>query len=308
MAEIKIAITAQNGTQKVFKEVEASGKSAFEAIRKEGQNAANIISSSFKGIAGTMIAYKAMDWTKDLAQGIIVTASAFEKSGIMLDRLMGSASAGKQAFAWLLDLSTKAPIGIEALQNSFIKLQVAGLDPMSGSLETLVDSISAFGGSSQELQRASVAIQQMAGKGVVSMEELRQQLGETMPTAMKIMAREMGMSLSELSKKVGEGAVDSATGLNALFKGLKKEYSGAAADMMNSFSGSTAALGAEWKKFQNEIAQAGAFDALKDALKGLTNWMKEAKETGELSQMAQNISRTFEFIIMGAKAAAVVLV
>ena len=39
-----------------------------------------------------------------------------------------------------------------------------------------------FGGDSEiPLKRAAIAIQQMSGKGVISMEELRQQLGEAVP-------------------------------------------------------------------------------------------------------------------------------
>ncbi len=291
--------------------ISGDGSAAISSIQKVGDETQRLsqrakisfdqIMSHWKTLAGAMAGYKLLDWGKDLASGVIETASAFEKTGIMLNRLMGSAGAGKEAFNWILDLSTKAPIGIDALQDSFIKLQVAGLDPMSGKLKTLVDAVAAFGGGSQELQRASVAIMQMAGKGVVSMEELRQQLGEVMPTAMKLMAREMGLTMAELSKKVADGAVDAATGLNALFKGLEKEYGGAASEMMNSFSGIITALGAEWKKFQNDIARAGAFDSIKDALKELLDWMKAAKDNGDMEQLAQNISRFFELIIGGAK-------
>lgn len=66
-----------------------------------------------------------------------------------------------------------------------------------------------FGKSSEELKRASVAIQQMAGKGVISMEELRQQFGEAVPDAMGMMARAASVSMGDLVA-VSTGTVEAA--------------------------------------------------------------------------------------------------
>ena len=299
------------GDMEVKLVISGDGSVAVSSLKKVGDEAERLSSrakSSFdqvmghwKSLAAGIAAYKLFDWGKDLVSSTIEVASSFEKTQIMLDRLMGSASGGKEAFNWLLDLSTKVPIGIDALQDSFVKLKTAGMDPMSGSLQILTDAVAAFGGGSEELKRASVAIQQMAGKGVISMEELRQQLGEVLPTAMKLMAEQMGISIGELVDQVSKGNVSATEGLGALFKGLEKEYKGAAAGMMNSFSGLIASLSAEWKKFQNEIAESGAFDILKDSLRDLIEWMKKAKETGDLTQLAQNISNFFAGIIKGAE-------
>ena len=79
---------------------------------------------------------------------------------------------------FVLDFSTSAPFSVQSLTDSFVKLKTAGLDPTAGSLRNLTDAVAAFGGDDAILKRASVAILQMSGKGVISMEELRQQLGE----------------------------------------------------------------------------------------------------------------------------------
>ncbi|WP_431358632.1 tape measure protein [Yersinia pestis] len=101
---------------------------------------------------------------------------------------------------------------MQALTDSFVKFRSAGLDPTDGSLKALVDSVARFGGDSELLKRAAVAVQQMSGKGVVSMEELRQQLGEAVPNAMK--ARQtLPVSLwGELTKAVSTGTVEAKTG------------------------------------------------------------------------------------------------
>jgi tape measure domain-containing protein len=62
----------------------------------------------------------------------------------------------------------------------------------------MTDGVAAFGGTDDVLKRATIAIQQMSGKGVIQMEELRQQLGEAMPRAVELMARSMGVSMPQL--------------------------------------------------------------------------------------------------------------
>ena len=120
----------------------------------------------------------------------------------------------------------KTPFSLEVIGSSFVRLKAAGLDPLDGSLKALIDSVAAFGGGAQELQRAGIAIQQMAGKGVISMEELRQQLGESIPFAMRIMAKEMKISVAKLISEVERGRVSAAEGFEALFSGSTKMFGG----------------------------------------------------------------------------------
>ena len=112
---------------------------------------------------------------------------------------------GLKDFNFVVGMAKGAPFEIAALSDAFVKLKTGGIDPASGSMSALVDSVARFGGTGETLKRASIAIQQMAGKGVVSMEELRQQLGEAVPTAMQDMADGMNMSMAELAKAVSKG-------------------------------------------------------------------------------------------------------
>ncbi|WP_038929363.1 tape measure protein, partial [Yersinia pestis] len=112
---------------------------------------------------------------------IIEAASEMERMRVMLRGLnKDKANPGKAAaedMQYIVDMAQNAPFAMQALTDSFVKFRSAGLDPTDGSLKALVDSVARFGGDSELLKRAAVAVQQMSGKGVVSMEELRQQLG-----------------------------------------------------------------------------------------------------------------------------------
>jgi tape measure domain-containing protein len=191
--------------------------------------------------------------------------SGLSKASTDAGRMM-EAAAGRN---FIFDMAKTAPFQVKAIQDSFIKLKSAGIDPTNGSLRALLEGVAKFGGDSETLHRASIAIQQMAGKGVISMEELRQQLGEAIPTAMQQMADGAGMSLAELTKHISKGQVQSKEALERMFFVMTIESRGAAARMMDTFTGLTQRLGTEWTLLQNTIGNSGLMDAVKGVMKDL---------------------------------------
>lgn len=170
---------------------------------------------------------------------------------------------------FLFGMAKNAPFEVKALGDAFVKFKTGGLDPTNGSLQALVDGVARFGGSSESLKRASIAIQQMAGKGVVSMEELRQQLGEAVPTAMQAMAEGMGLSMQELSKKVATGTVAANSAISKMLAVMTVQNAGAAAAMMDTWVGLLERLKTQWELFKLEMGSEGMFDGAKQALEEL---------------------------------------
>ena len=173
---------------------------------------------------------------------------------------------------FVFNMAQNAPFDVNTLTDSFVKLKSAGIDPTNGSMQTLVDSVAKFGGSSDILHRASIAIQQMAGKGVISMEELRQQLGEAIPNAMQAMAIGAGMSMAELNAHVKKGEVESLSALDRMMAVLREWNTGAAAAMMDTWTGQFEKLKTQFTLFANTIGNGGVFERLKADLKELNNW------------------------------------
>lgn len=236
--------------------------------------------------------------TTDIYGSILGVSSQFER----LRKLMEGLSSQTEPIArlqevnekmeYLLNLSKNAPFAISELQNAFIKFETVGLQPANGSLNALVDAVAAFGGSGQELERAGVAIQQMMGKGVISMEELRQQLGEAVPTAMKAMADAAGMSVAELTKLVSKGVVESKSAIDAMLAEFARLYGGAAEGMMETASGLISKLRTEFTLFVNEAAEkSGLIDNIKERIKSLVDVLSspEALETGKYIAATLNV-------------------
>lgn len=111
----------------------------------------------------------------------------------------------------------------------------------------------ALGLSNDEVNGAFLALQQIASKGTVSMEELRQQLGERLPIALAATARGLGMSVKELIKLVETGQLSANRFFPAFTKGLNELTAGAqgmptAAQNLQRFTN-------EWESLQQAFGQ-----------------------------------------------------
>lgn len=143
---------------------------------------------------------------------------------------------------YLREQALKMPFSLKAITNSFVKLKSTGTDPMNGSLKALTDGVAAFGGGDDALNRIVLGVSQMSGKGVIQMEEMRQQLAEAMPRAMELMARSMGVSMGDFVKEIGKGTVDAKSALNSFYGEIERTFGGRAEYMMQSFSGQISRL------------------------------------------------------------------
>ncbi|HBI9872631.1 TPA: tape measure protein [Escherichia coli] len=212
---------------------------------------------------------------------IVEAAAEMERMRVMLRGLNKEKSNPGQAAAddmkYIVDMAQNAPFAMQALTDSFVKFRSAGLDPTDGSLKALVDSVARFGGDSEQLKRAAVAVQQMSGKGVVSMEELRQQLGEAVPNAMQAMADAAGITMGELTKAVASGTVEAKQALSLMFVGLRAENENAAKDMMQTYTGALAQLQTSFTLFADRVGQAGYLDSLSKGMKELASIMNSAE-------------------------------
>lgn len=206
---------------------------------------------------------------------------------------------------YLFDAAKSAPFSINALTDSFVKMKAGGIDPTTGAMNGLVNATAAFGGNDQILHRASVAIQQMAGKGVISMEELRQQLGEAVPSAVALMARSMNMSYGELVDKVSKGQVEASSALSKMFGEFERTFGGSSQAMMDSFAGKMAvakttliefamAIGG-FNRDSGQFAEGSFMSAMKDQLQGFIDLMK----TPEVALFANNLGKGLAGLITG---------
>jgi lambda family phage tail tape measure protein len=215
------------------------------------------------------------------ATSMVRTNAEVERSIILLRGLSRASNEAAQLqeareeFNQLLTLSARAPFSLRAMTDSLVKMRSAGIEPARDALQGLVDAVASAGGSDEQLRRASVAMQQMAGKGVISMEELRQQLGESVPRAIELMARSMNVTIAQLVDKISRGQVEAGAALQSLTAEFTRTFGGTALSQMDTFQGRLTQLQTAWTRFSlivgGQPGSGGFFDAVKDALQAMTD-------------------------------------
>jgi tape measure domain-containing protein len=234
-----------------------------------------------------------------LPRSIMDTAGELEKLTTVLKGLSTAATdAGRNADAalgkqFILNLEQNAPFKLGALTDAFVKFKTVGIDPTKGSLEALVNQVAKYGGGSEQLKSASLAIQQMAGKGTVSLQELRLQLSQAIPNAAQAMATGMGMSMAALTKAISTGSVQSAGAISKMLAVFQNDSMGAAAQQMRTWQGEIEKLNVRWELFKNDVAEAGMFDAAKGELEEIMKLFG----TPQAKAWAHDLSDSFTTLI-----------
>lgn len=100
--------------------------------------------------------------------------------------------------------------------------------PLSGIATELSQNLNKAGAALQvdpeNQKNAARALAQIAGKGVLSQEEIRQQLGEAIPGVTALLAEAYGVSISKLNKMIESGNLQAVEALPLLSKALDLEF------------------------------------------------------------------------------------
>ncbi|HIV77367.1 MAG TPA: tape measure protein [Candidatus Sphingomonas excrementigallinarum] len=254
---------------------------------------------------------------RDLAVGwvanLVMQSAKVERLTVLMKGMSQQMTeAGKTAEAQrnlseLFDMARKTGFAMDDLTDAFVKFRSAKLDPRDGSLQALADSVAAFGGTSDVMHRASIAIQQMAGKGVISMEELRQQLGEAVPTAMSLMARAMGKSVAQLSKEVATGTVKAAPALALMFAEMQRTYTGAGAKLAQTMTGQLAELRTNVMQLSTEFTglgnKQGLFASSTTSLKELNALLKSSDGKAMVASLGNAVNQVATALVGAVKVA-----
>jgi tape measure domain-containing protein len=257
------------------------------------------------GIHGTIASLKALftDWQEPL----IRANAEIERLTVLLRGVSSGSNSfeiGREAgadLAFIVEQAKAAPFAMNELANSFVKFKSVNLEEPRRVLTALSDAVAHFGGDNQALHRATIAIQQMAGKGVVSMEELRQQLGEAVPNAIQLMARSMGLTYQELVERVSKGQVVATDAIARMTAEFERSFGGSAKNMMSTWDGMVSQLQTTWIQFANEIGKAGYFQTAKDGLRELVDLLSSAAGQAFARDLGRSLAAITNAVVEATK-------
>ncbi|HED4457151.1 TPA: tape measure protein [Pasteurella multocida] len=224
------------------------------------------------------------------SRSLIKTAAEFEMAGIRMKQTFGDD--GDKATAWLKQFATDTPMAFGDVQNAMMRLKTAGIDPMNGSLQALVDYNAKVGGDAANLDGYISAISKSFIKGKLSMEEINPLL-ERNVKVFEILAAETGgkYTAEQMQKMLQEGKLGRKA-IAALLRGMGKDAAGSAKEQMKTWDGLVSNLGDTFTAMQARFMEKGVFDELKKELGGILDWLNQKIESGEFDEFAKQVSDT----------------
>lgn len=283
----------------IWLEVDASKgvatlKDFDRAVEEVGRTTAGV-DRQFLGLGSTL------GWLSGALAGLslatvgkqfIGVAAGAESARKTLEGLGYGADAAGRQIDTLLAKDYAKVFGFEQIKTAQVRLETVrgAVGDVDRAMKALTDSVAAFGGTSAQLDRATIAIQQIAGKGVASLEEIRQQLSEAIPDAAQLMARGLGLSMAEFTKLVESGALDAKTALNAMFREMEREHGGAVSRMLGTWTGMTQQMGFYWQSFAKQtMEKGGVFQELEGQARHFLDVLGQLEEEGVLEGWAESL-------------------
>lgn len=186
----------------------------------------------------------------------IKTAVQIENATAALRSLTPAGTDVEALIKRLQSLAQKSPIFNSADLITFTQRMVASgltIQQVEGFLASFGNIALTVGADISKIPFALEALVQMAGKGTVSMEELRLQLGDALPGAMTIVSEALGVTTGELYKMVEAGELSGQELIAALTKfGQGEKFLKGAAQGAET-------MGAKWQELkesvQNQLGQ-----------------------------------------------------
>jgi len=210
-----------------------------------------------------------------LIKGIVSTTARFEDLNDALASVTGSAQSGGEAFDFISKFATQTQFGVEDLTTTFIKLKASGIEPTQDLLTLFTDTAAVTTDQLGSLQAITDLFARTTSGGL-GLEELNRLADRGVPV-FRILEEQLGLARLEISN-VGKTAEGSKKILNALTTGLKKDFSGATARVVDNLSTQFSNLSIALKTSANEFGK-GLSPVLKESTAELTAFIENNEET-----------------------------
>lgn len=307
-------------TQQATRETAASGQAAASAASSWGR-----LSEAYRRLYGD--SRQAMSFTQRLRGEVLSLISAYGGLFGVITAIQGVIEATQQleAAQARLNVVNDGNLKASAQDMDFLQRNAARLGVDIGTLSTeyskfalatkgtnlegektkdifisVAEAARVNRTSTAEMSGVFVALAQIASKGAVQMEELRQQLGDRLPGALQLMADGLNVTTAELIKMMEQGQVSSEA-LVPFAKELDERFGPGLAEALQ---GTSVAIG----RLQNAATQAmvrfgkgGFMDAFEVLLNDLTDLLGSANFLSFLDNLSAGMAVLVDAVSFAAQ-------
>lgn len=202
----------------------------------------------------------------------------------MMNVTTGDIKESGKAYENVKGIALAYGISIESLAHSYAKLRASTKDVLSTKetdrlFESFTATASVLHAEQYTVERMFNAIIQMASKGQVHMEELKQQLGEHLPGSLALAAKAMNMSMGTMIEEMKKGNV-SARDLLVPLPGVLMDTFGQAAILSSkSLNAAFMNLRTVWFDAMKDLSTSGAGQGMAQVLQAISAHVSGTSES-----------------------------
>jgi tape measure domain-containing protein len=200
----------------------------------------------------------------------------------------GGLDAGQKALDQIRTIAQGVPQSFDNVTDAAIGLKKAGIDPLDGSLQALLDNAAANNQSQEQLMKTIDDLGKTAVKGGVNLKALVALTEDGIPV-FDLLGKQLGVSADRVRELANSGQLGSDS-VKLLITSLGQLRAGAAADELGDFDSQMTKLKDSVKEFLETIASSGALQVFRDGIKNLNAEVEEAAKSGKLKELAQSVS------------------
>lgn len=190
-----------------------------------------------------------------------------EQAQIAFTTMLGSGKKARDFLEEMKDFAAKTPFEFPDLVRASQRLLAMGFaaKEIKPLLTTVGDAAAGLGGGADVINRITLALGQMAGRGRVATQEMNQ-LTEVGIPAWRMLAEGMGISEKKLRDMVEKGLVPAGKSIEILQHGMDKAFGGMMAKQAETFSGLLSTIKDEARFIAGDLTT-GFFNMVKGPLK-----------------------------------------
>ena len=228
----KVIINIDSNAQKAAQDFNALDRAVkkTDTDTKAFSGSANVLKNALGAIGVGYVTSQLVN----LGKSAINTSMAFQALTNRMNAAAGDKSIGADSLAYIREQADRLGLEFRTTADSFAGFEAAALRSgltLEQTKQIFTDVSTAATSmqlSTDRVQLVFKALEQISGKGTVSMEELRQQLGDSLPGAFEIAAQSMGMTTKAFYDAVANGEVLSSEFLPKFAKAVREQLGGSA--------------------------------------------------------------------------------
>jgi phage tail tape-measure protein len=278
---IEIEIKALDKTGRVFDKMEKSlGPLNRKVGKMSGQfdkvdKSVNKTGRSFTKLKGLIAGAVTVAGVASFGKAVLGAAGNAEDLKVALETVTGSAAEADKSFAFIRDFTEDTPFKVDAVAESFIKLQNAGLEP-NRKLMTTLGNAAAVSKDKMGALQAVTNLYSRTVAGGLGVEELDQLNDRGIPVY-DILMEKLGKTRGEMSK-FGKSAENVALVRQALSEGFDERFGGGMERASQTLTGKFGTLQDTMEGLLIKVGEGGLSDAVKNATSSFTDFIKQNEE------------------------------